>query len=438
MFERLKNYFSFYSIRNLSLLSFSQFVELVTGILYSVLVVRFLGGVVYGQLLVVISTAKILDQLLHLKVEKPLTSTLRKALDESRHDSFHRQNTAATLLTVISSASGLLVLAAGGLVEYSYDFFELNWFFLATIFFTSLILRHLRNIIFTNFQAGQLFGNLSYLKIVSSLSLNFIPLAFLDYGLLGICVGYLAAEVFIALSYLLMWLSPFSKAKALLPKFRYDFGAIKSLFWESWTYYQAKLFDRVSKDFGNVIIAYFGGPKTLSIFNIGKKFFKFTVVINPALRNYLFPRLVQKWNERREEFFYTLRKYLLTSTAFNFLALLTLSLLIPYLIPFLFGPEFDRSILVFYILAPAYLISVPAGNIFREVCFATDNIRFYRTYYWITTPLFLALLPGLTSYLDHTGVALTFAIRRVVGAGIILVWLLLLHQQWNGYQNNNG
>lgn len=428
MFERLKNYFSRYALRNVSFLSISQVVELGAGLVYSILVVRFLGGVLYGQLLVVISAAKILDQSLHLKLEKPLTSVLRQALDGDNRKRFDRENTAAVVLTLASTGIGGTILLIGSIVEYYFDFFTLNWILLTSIFFTSLFLRHLRNIIFTNFQAAQLFGNLSYLKVISSLSLNFVPLLFLRYELFGICVGYLTGEVFILMSYVLLLIAPFSRSKSLIPRFDFDAESIASLFGESWQYYQAKLIDRLGDNLGNVFIAYFGGPKTLSFFNVGQKFFKFNIVVFPALRSYLFPRLVQKWNERRDEFFYTLKKYLMVSTAFTMAVLAGLLLVVPFLLPFLYGNAFVPAVSVFFLMVPGYLIGLAPGNIFREVCFATDNVNTYRLLNFVTNPGFLLILIPLTYYYSFYGAALAVTVRRSATGLFDLYWFYGLYR----------
>lgn len=429
MIERIRNYFSRYAVRNLSALSLSQAVEFGSGLIYSVLVVRFLGGVVYGQLLVVISGAKMLDQILQLKLENPLTTTLRQALDAQEEERFHRQNTAAIILTCLSSTIGFVLLLLAGTVEASLDFFQLGWIRFAAIFFASFSLRHLRNIIFSNFQAAQLFGNLSYLKVISSLSLNFVPLLLLRHGILGIALGYLTGEIFIVLSYSVLMLAPFSRRKTTIPRFEFDPASVKSLFELSWKYYQAKLLDRVSVNLGNIMIAHAGGPRSLSFFNIGQKFFKFNVVVFPALRNYLFPRLVQKWSQRKEEFFYTLRKYLLTSSVFTLVTLSALSLVVPYLLPALYGLEFVPAVTAFMIMVPGYLMGLPPGSIFREVCFATENISLYRTLKLVANPLYLLALYPLTLQWGFIGAALAWSLYKA-GIGLFDGWWF-----WTLYRN---
>ncbi len=428
--DRLKNWFPLFAVRNLSALFSSQVLALITGLVYSVIVVRFLGAYRYGQLLIVMSAGDILVHVSYLKVSTPLTKLIRESIDRDAFADYRKYFTASLVWQTLSACLALFALGMGYAAEGILDWFEKNWFILILPYLASQILRKYRSVITDLFQAEQLYGNLSVMQVTSSSILDFLPLLFLPWGIPGILLGYLTAECLILAAHIMLWSPPVSPPKAYQPHLQWSYQSFVTLFNSSRDYYLAKFVDKNGGKVANLMIAWLAGAAGLSFYNIGQKFYKAFNPIFPTLKTYLFPRLIQKWNQRKDEFFYTFGKFLVSSWAVVLGAGVIMGLAVPYVLPWLYGQEFGPSVHVFYILLPGYLISLPPGNIFREVSFAANNVSFYRDIHSLSMGLYLVLILVLTWLWSFLGAAGAFTLRRMIVSGLILHWY------WNLYRTH--
>ena len=403
--EMLKNWFPTFAIRNLSLLSIANGSALVTGLIYSILVVRGLDSYRYGQLLIVISATSILTSIIFLKIHTPLLKELRNALDNNMRHQFDESYSAALVTVGIYGAAGYVLIGTGMFLDLVFDVFEMRWGILILLYYSSQVLNKASQIYFKIFQANQMFGNHSFLHLTQNAIMDFFPLLFLSQGVQGIFIGYLVGEAIVFLVVYFLYFAPFSGSKIRFPSFQFSLPAIKSLFHQAKDYHLAQLTGSFGSDGANLIIAQLTGARGLSIFNIGEKLFKAFNPIIRTLRTYLFPRLVEKRNRNFSEFRYTVKKYI--CLIFGFLLFLG-GALVPIsfeILPALYGQEFITSAYVFCILVVGYILGNPFSSIFREICFATDRIRIYRNITFAVTPLYLIVLTILTAPFGYFGSA---------------------------------
>jgi O-antigen/teichoic acid export membrane protein len=414
--NKIRQIFPWFAVRNISLIGGSSFITHVTGLFYSIVVVRTLGGFEYGQLLIVISASTVITDLLFLKLPVTLNHLLSSFLDDKDHDAIDESYTASLFIQLTSSFVGYGLLFLGWRIEGAINLVEANWFTYIFIFYSSLVLREFRRIHFKLFQSHQLFGNFGFIKGASNTILDFLPLLFLSYGIKGICAGYLLAEIINFFLVFILMYPPFSEQKLYVPKLKTDWSSISNVFSRAKTYYFSKVSSQLGQNAGNLLIGKLGGARSLSYFNIGNKFFKLSFNLFPSVKNYLFPRMIQKWKNNRDEFYYTLQKYLRLSTLFVVVFGIFLVAVVPFLLPLLYGEEFLPALWVFFIILPFRYLAKPTASIFREVCFATEQVNLYRNLQIIGNVIFILALPAFISVYSFRGAAIAKALHFLFSA----------------------
>ena len=261
-------------------------------------------------------------------------------------------------------------------------------------------------------EAYEYFGWRTAFAIWTSIWRDFFTvLTMYFWGVQGAAGGYLVGEIIIIFSILFCLIFIFGKAKRLLKLKKIDTfrKVLNSIFSNTRSNYVSGVLNTGYKELQKIILGEFVGDAGVGFYSIALKFQKFFGFMVAPVKTYLFPRFVSKWNQAKEEFFYTLRKYFYQIGSASFGLVVFLSLVTPWLLPFLYGSEYLPAVSLVWILLPAFALNNLFG-VFNNMTFVISRQRALITRSLVR---FLVGIPAtliLVYWLDYYGAAWAHAV----------------------------
>lgn len=369
--SRFFRWFPVEAIRSVSYLTASDFVIYFTGFLYGVLAARILGAGAFGQLVLIVAITKAVSAFFVLRLNSPLITLVRQKLEADDRAGIRDTVFGALLLQGGAMVLFLALFLAAVVVLPPYWRIFYDWQTAMVLYGISEAFFNLRLV--SPFLMGlEQYGWKSAWDVLESLVRNFLPVPFMLYGVQAVCLGYVVAEgvlVLVILGAILWRWGNVAGSLALSPGTLRE--VVGELFEKGLSNYLANLSKKLWNRSFALIIGTFVGSREVAFFNIGHKFkHVLRFLVNPV-RNYLFPRLVDKWERNREEFFYTLRKYVYQVTPINLVGALVIGGAAPWFVPWVYGGQFTPSVWVIWVLIPAFALKF-VFHIFWPVIFARD------------------------------------------------------------------
>lgn len=432
--SRFFRWFPVDAILNVSYLTVSDFIIYFTGFLYGVLAARILGAEKFGQLVLIVAITKFLAAFFVLRLNSPLITLIRQKFEVDDRAGIRDTMFGALLLQGGAMVLFLILFLAAtvGLPPYWRIFYD--WQTAMVLYGISEASFNLRLV--SPFLMGlEKYGWKSGWDVLESLVRNFLPVPFMFYGVQAVCLGYVVAEgvlAFVIFGAVLWRWGNVTGNLTLSP------GTLREVVRELYVKGRSNYLANLSKKLWNrsfaLIIGTFVGSREVAFFNIGHKFKHVLRFLANPVRNYLFPRLVDKWERNREEFFYTLRKYMYQVTPINLLGALAICATAPWFVPWVYGAAFIPSVRVIWILIPAFAVKF-VFHIFWPVIFARDSVSpFWRQWLgveWVNVQLLEVQVVKLA-----VGWGLVFPLTVLYGylgtaGGLACVSVLLaIYQGW--------
>ncbi|MFB6347292.1 MAG: lipopolysaccharide biosynthesis protein [bacterium] len=408
LLDKIQTFAPFHAVKKISYLSGIRFYTYSTSFLYGIVAARILGPGPLGQLFSIIAMVKLSCIPFQLNTQQ----TVVKLYGEQEKQPNRTKIFTTTLLLNLAALCLFLVLFFTALILFFnyWDIYQ-DWQTSLGLYAVSEALLHLR-IFGSYFQATEQFKWLGVYRLINATGRNLFLIPFLFYGVQAACLGYLIVELGLFLASILLLLSLYGKKLLNVLKVNelISYEIINSIYHNTRSNYLANIFNSLFTKGQVLIIHHLVGTKPVSYFKIGKRFrFVFQFFSKPA-NNYLYPRLVKKWNTDQDEFYDTLRKYYYQAIPLITTLCLILCVGVIWLIPFLYGPDFSPSITVAWIVLPAVALS----NIFaltKSKLFAISKQRVILNVNILQAILGVILALVLTYYFSYIGAAWAFALR---------------------------
>jgi len=419
------------AIKNISIITIGKFFSYGAGFLYVVFAARILGSDGYGRLVQIMAIVYLFSLPFKFNLSAAAVKLFKERLAGDREERIKELAQSTAFGQVVGSAGFSLVffifLIFGAVYWPRFE----AWQTALGLFALSEVL-HLVRLPFTSIlEAYEKFGWRTATAVYTSLWRDFFTVIMMIWGgVLGACLGYLIGEIFIAL--FIFVISFINWGRETCKLFTISFNPLKDtlyvLYRNARSNYVADVLKRGYKELQKIILGEFVGDAGVGLYSIALKFQKFFQFMASPVGIYLYPRLVEKWNRLREEFYYTLRKYFYQMGAANVALAVVLGLLTPWLVPLLFSSEYLPSIPLVWIMLPAFAVS-QLFSIFRRMTFVISQ---QRALLFESSIKFIVGLPAtvfLVSQLDYTGAAWAHAIT-FYAVVLYQVYFFYKHFKW--------
>ena len=398
--------------KNISLLSSGKFIFYTTGFLYGIFAARILGASGYGQLTVVMATVYLLSLPFDFKIESTMVKLIGERLknnEELRVSSILKNSFLIQFVGLF--LFGVIFLGFLFLFSEKYTLFR-DWSTALGLFGLSELIHRPRKTLITALTGFQKYTAYTISAVFTNVSRDIFPVIFMfTHGITGACFGYLLAELinilFISAFYLRIWGQTIIKNILIGP--RNLKKTLTKLFYNTRSNYLASMCKRSLAEILNLILGGYIGTRELGFYRVGLRFKPiFSFLIGP-ITTYLYPRFIEKWQkESKAEFFYTMRKYFYLTAVSGLLLCLMISVVTPWLLPFLYGQDFLPAIPIVWILLPAILVA-KIFSIFENIAFVVSEQRsiLNAAFLELITGILLAVL--LVYYFGFHGAAWAYA-----------------------------
>lgn len=375
--EAWRRWFPTYALKNVSYLSFGKLFSYGAGFLYGVLAARILGASGYGRLVLIMAAVRFGSLAVNFSLGSPVLTRIKERLagetDRRVRDTVRG---AMVLQGVGAFLFGVVFLA---FLWFAAPWFELlyDWQTALGLFALAEVLQLQRKHVDAVLKAFEEYGCSATYSVWGSLGRDFLTVSLMPWwGVEGACLGYLVAEVaiYLFLGAVVVWTWGEKFWQALVDRNFPWRQTMVELYQYGRSNYLSNLIARVYRELSHVLVGGATGTSGVGYYNIALKFKQiFNVIVEP-LRDYLFPRLVEKWTRRRSEFFYTLRKYFYQLGPTFLVLAMVLGLSTPWLIPAVWGPGFMPTVPLVWIMLPPF-VAQALFRIFREMTFVVRHQR---------------------------------------------------------------
>lgn len=392
----LQDWVPLYALKNISLLSLGNFFTYGSGFLYGVFGAWILGADGFGQLVLIMALVRIASLPLNFRLGSPILKLIRDRLDgetSTRVRDYVRAGLLVQIMAILVFGVGFLALLwmapmfqdtflESAVTSLPVSIFQ-EWVHIfrdwqtALVWFTlAEVLQVGRKFVGSVFEAYEKFGFRVFYAIWSSICRDLMVIVFMYFGgVQAACLGYLIGEFliwgFLVFVSFLIWRRQLFEA--LLDENFSFWTTTYELYRNTRSQYVSSLLNKPYTQLTDLIIGAYVSPSGVGYYNIALKFKQIFQVIIQPVKTYLYPRFVEKWKrEDRQEFYYTLRKFFYQMTpTFVFCAILIM-VTAPWLVPWLYSPEFEPSIPLVFILMPFFALK-NVFNLFTEMSFVVSR-----------------------------------------------------------------
>lgn len=394
MFERLREFVPIRALRKVSVISFGTTSNFAFGFLYAVLAARILGPSDYGQLVLIVTAVRLLCTPFNLRFGMPLVDFAHK---DSEADVTPSQRILGSILLqgLALVGFGLVFALSLYVIPPYWDLFA-DWQIALGLYALSEVIFRLRQLTQSVWQTFEYFKSHSAFNFLSATARNVGLIPFMFYGVQEVTLGYLIVEVLLGCILASYVLYLYVRRTFRIPGLSVGslVSVTRELYLHARSNYLAYLIKQAQNHVEPLILGDLMGTAEVGYYKVGQRFNPvFRLFFNPV-KTYLYPRLIEKWKDDRDEFFYTFRKYVYVVTPFFLLVGAVLCLLAPWLIPLLHGAEYGPSVIVVFIMLPPLALEAPF-RIFRSLSFVVRKARvilnLYVLRFVVGLPLFLVL-----------------------------------------------
>lgn len=414
MEEKLKRWVPFSAFLDISLLTSGQFFLYFFGFLYGVFAARVLGPSKLGRLALIIANVRLIASPFFLRFGSPLVKMVKRRLSNENQTGIYGVISGAVWLQLGTSLLFGLVFAVFVFILPPYWELFRDWQIALSFYAGSEMIRLVRKP-GPIFKAYEQFGYVAVIRSMNALLRNFVPVIFMFWGVQAACLGYLMAEIGLLLVVVIMiwW---FRDGK-LLEGFNFDVFSLSDtlykLYLNSRSNYLADILKVIFGQIQPLMIGQMIGTREVGFYNIGQKALPLYRFIAKPVRQYLFPRFVDKWERDKKEFFFTFRKYIYQSSIiFSGLGLLVVGIS-PWFIPYVYGTSFVPSVPVVFIFAPVVVLN-GIFYIFRPVAFSVSKARAIFNVSILRVIIGIPLMFFFTLNYSYLGMAWAFTIMNII------------------------